>query len=85
MLEPVLGVTQPEGGFYYWPRTPIDDESFTQRLFVDENVTVLPGRYLSRSHDGIDPGINRVRMAMVSELPECVDAAERIVHFARSL
>jgi len=85
MLEPVLGVTQPEGGFYYWPRTPIDDESFTQRLFVEENVTVLPGRYLSRSHDGIDPGINRVRMAMVSELPECVDAAERIVHFARSL
>ena len=85
MLEPVLGVTQPEGGFYYWPRTPIDDESFTQRLFVEENVTVLPGRYLSRSHDGIDPGINRVRMAMVSELPECVDAAERIVHLPVTL
>jgi N-succinyldiaminopimelate aminotransferase len=85
MLAPVLGVTSPEGGFYYWPRTPIDDESFTRRLFVEENVTVLPGRYLSRPHGGVDPGMDRVRMAMVAELPECIDAAERIVHFARSL
>ncbi len=85
LLAPVLGVTHPEGGFYYWPRTPIDDESFTRRLFVEENVTVLPGRYLSRPHNGMDPGVNRVRMAMVAELPECIDAAERIAHFARSL
>jgi hypothetical protein len=33
----------------------------------------------------MDPGVNRVRMAMVAELPECIDAAERIAHFARSL
>jgi N-succinyldiaminopimelate aminotransferase len=85
MLEPVLGVAKPDGGFYYWPRTPIDDESFTQRLFVDENVTVLPGRYLSRAHDGVDPGLNRIRMAMVGDLAECIDVAERIVRFARSL
>jgi len=85
LLAPVLGVTHPEGGFYYWPRTPIDDESFTRRLFVEENVTVLPGRYLSRLQNDFDPGLNRVRMAMVGELPECIDAAERIVHFAGSL
>jgi N-succinyldiaminopimelate aminotransferase len=85
MLEPVLGVREPAGGFYYWPRTPIDDESFTRRLFVEENVTVLPGRYLSRHRSGVDPGLNRVRMAMVGELAECVDVAERIVRFARSL
>ena len=85
MLAPVLGVSEPEGGFYYWPRTPMDDEAFTRRLFVEENVTVLPGRYLSRSHDGVDPGLNRVRMAMVGELAECVDVAERILRFARSL
>jgi N-succinyldiaminopimelate aminotransferase len=85
MLAPVLGVRAPEAGFYYWPRTPIDDESFTRRLFVDEHVTVLPGRYLSRPHGGTDPGANRIRMAMVAEVAECIDAAERIIRFARTL
>jgi len=85
LLAEVLGVREPEAGFYYWPQTPIDDETFTQRLFVEENVTVLPGRYLSRPHDGGDPGVGRIRMAMVAELAECVDAAERIVRFARTL
>jgi N-succinyldiaminopimelate aminotransferase len=85
LLAGALGVTAPEGGFYYWPTTPIDDEQFTQRLFVEENVTVLPGRYLSRAHRGADPGANRIRMAMVAELDECIDAAERIVRFVRSL
>jgi N-succinyldiaminopimelate aminotransferase len=85
LLERALGVTQPQAGFYYWPTTPIDDELFTQRLFVEENVTVLPGRYLSRPQRGVDPGANRIRMAMVAELDECIDAAERIVRFARSL
>ena len=85
MLAPVLGVREPEAGFYYWPRTPIDDESFTRRLFVEENVTVLPGRYLSRPQGAADPGANRIRMAMVAELAECIDAAERIVRFARTL
>jgi N-succinyldiaminopimelate aminotransferase len=85
MLADALGVRAPEAGFYYWPRTPIDDETFTRRLFVEENVTVLPGRYLSRPHAGSDPGLGRVRMAMVAELSECIDAAERIVRFARTL
>ncbi len=85
LLAAALGVTDPQAGFYYWPTTPIDDELFTQRLFVEENVTVLPGRYLSRARNGNDPGVNRIRMAMVAELDECIDAAERIVRFARSL
>ena len=85
MLAPVLGVREPEAGFYYWPATPIDDETFSQRLFVEENITVLPGRYLSRPHAGVDPGLNRIRMAMVAEPAECIDAAERIIRFARTL
>ena len=85
LLSAALGATQPQAAFYYWPTTPIDDEQFTQRLFVAENVTVLPGRYLSRPQDGVDPGVNRIRMAMVAEQSECIDAAERIVRFVRSL
>ncbi len=84
-LKPVLDIAQPQAGFYYWPRTPIDDTIFTQRLFVEQNVTVLPGRYLSREHLGVDPGAGRVRMAMVASLEECVDAAQRIAAFVRTL
>jgi len=85
MLAEALPIQSPQAGFYYWPATPIDDESFTQRLFVEQNVTVLPGRYLSRAQHGLDPGSGRVRMAMVAPLAECVAAAQRIVDFVKGL
>jgi len=45
----------------------------------------VPGSYLSRSVDGVNPGANRVRMALVAPLAECVEAAERIRAFVKSL
>lgn len=78
ILGDVLDVEAPAGGFYLWPRTPIADTEFARRLFAEEHITVLPGSFLSRTVDGIDPGANRVRMALVPPLDECVDAARRI-------
>ncbi|MDP9107581.1 MAG: succinyldiaminopimelate transaminase, partial [Pseudomonadota bacterium] len=49
------------------------------------NVTVLPGSYLARDAHGINPGRNRIRMALVAEVDECLDAANRIATFVRSL
>jgi len=40
----------------------------------------LPGRFLAREADGINPGVNRVRMALVASPDHCVEAAQRIVH-----
>ena len=60
------------------PKTPISDEEFAQRLQAEQNVTVLPGRYLSRTVNGKNPGKNRVRMALVAPLEECVEGAKRI-------
>jgi N-succinyldiaminopimelate aminotransferase len=54
------------------------DTEFARRLYAEQNVTVLPGSYLSREHQGANPGAGRVRMALVAPLDECVDAAERI-------
>ncbi len=85
LLAGILDVREPDAGFYYWPQTPIDDTEFTRRLFVEEHVTVLPGRFLSRPQGSVDPGANRIRMAMVADLTECIDAAERIGRFARTL
>ncbi|MFE8073215.1 succinyldiaminopimelate transaminase [Marinobacteraceae bacterium S3BR75-40.1] len=78
ILKPVLNVEAPEAGFYLWPETPVDDETFARDLFEHQNVTVLPGSYLSREINGFNPGRNRVRMALVAPLEECITAAGRI-------
>ncbi|MCG6939450.1 MAG: succinyldiaminopimelate transaminase [Gammaproteobacteria bacterium] len=78
ILKPSININLPDAGFYLWLNTPIDDESFTRSLFEQQNVTVLPGSYLSRQHDGINPGKNHVRMALVAPLDECITAANRI-------
>ncbi len=85
ILEPVLEVDRPEAGFYLWPKTPLPEEAFARELFRQENLTVLPGTYLSRPGAQSDPGERRVRMALVATLDECVDAAERIRRFVASL
>ena len=69
---------KPPASFYLWPQTQYDDERFTQRLLQQTNIKVLPGSYLSRTENGINPGSNRVRMALVARTEECAEAATRI-------
>jgi len=85
ILAEVMPVARPTTAFYLWLETPIDDEAFTRGLYAAENVLVLPGRYLSRDHAGGNPGAGRVRVSLVAELAECVEAARRIARFVRSL
>ena len=86
IIEPGFDdVVIPDGGFYYWPRTPIDDQDYTARLFEEENITVLPGSFLAREFDGVNPGANRVRVALVAPLEQCVTAVERLVAFTERL
>lgn len=81
ILTPVLDVKRPDGSFYLWAKVPMDDAQFCRELFEQEHVTVVPGSYLSREVDGLNPGAGRVRMALVAPLSECVEAAQRIRHF----
>ena len=85
ILQGVLDVQQPEAGFYLWARTPVPDEEFARELYARQNVTVLPGSYLSRESAGLNPGAGRVRMALVAPLDECVDAAKRIREYLNTL
>jgi N-succinyldiaminopimelate aminotransferase len=78
-------VAMPQGGFYVWMRTPIDDAEFVRRLYHEFNVLGLPGSYLAREVKGENPGRNRVRLALVAPLEDCVEAAGRITQFARQL
>jgi len=84
VLREAMKVDFPDAGFYLWPETPFDDETFARELSAQQNVHVLPGRYLSRTVDGHNPGENRVRMALVAPVDECVEAANRIVTFVRN-
>ncbi|ABM62236.1 succinyldiaminopimelate transaminase [Halorhodospira halophila] len=82
LAEALDEVAPPPATFYLWPRTPIDDQTFTRRLWEEENVTVLPGSFLSRpGGDGTPPGAGRIRMALVPDLATCIEAAERIRRF----
>ncbi len=81
ILQDVLQLNNPAAGFYLWPRTPGNAEDFSRELFVNENVVTLPGTYLARDTVNGNPGQNRVRIALVAELQECIDAARRIRHF----
>lgn len=85
ILSGALDVQRPDGGFYLWAKTPVDDETFTRELFIREQVTVVPGSYLSRTVDGVNPGANRVRMALVAAPDECIEAARRIRRFVERL
>jgi N-succinyldiaminopimelate aminotransferase len=79
-LDGQLNVSLPDAGFYLWPKTPVPETDFARALYSEEHITVLPGSYLAREAQGINPGRNRVRMALVAELDQCVEAAQRMVH-----
>ncbi len=85
ILDGTLKVQRPEAGFYLWAKTPISDTEFARELYRQQHVSVLPGSYLSRTVDDHNPGANRVRMALVAPLDECIDAAGRIKRFIQSL
>ena len=85
LLQPVCEATLPDAAFYLWLPTPISDTEFARRLFIDKNVSVLPGSYLAREAHGINPGTNRIRVALVSSLEECAESARRIRDFYKNI
>ncbi|MGZ5225129.1 MAG: succinyldiaminopimelate transaminase [Burkholderiales bacterium] len=85
ILKPSLDVDMPDAAFYLWVRTPMPDPEFTRRLYETQGVSVLPGSYLARDAHGVNPGTNRVRIALVASTEECAEAARRIHDFVTSL
>ena len=84
LLAKVLDVKLPDAGFYLWAGVPGgDDQAFARDLLAQYNVTVLPGSFLARESQGFNPGAGRIRMALVAETQECMQAAQRIVEFVQ--
>jgi len=82
LLAQALDVKLPDAAFYLWAAVPGgDDQAFARDLLAQYNVTVLPGSFLARESQGFNPGAGRIRMALVAETQECMQAAQRIVEF----
>ena len=88
LLAGVMDVSLPDAGFYLWAGVPAafngSDTAFSQELLALYNVVVLPGSYLARDARGSNPGAGKIRMALVAETAECIEAAQRIVQFIQS-
>ena len=88
ILAKVLDVQLPDASFYLWARVPdalgLSDTEFARELLALYNVTVLPGSYLARDVNGVNPGAQRIRMALVADTAECAEAARRIAAFVQS-
>jgi len=88
ILAQVLDVQLPDASFYLWARVPdalgMSDTEFARELLALYNVTVLPGSYLARDVNGMNPGAQRIRMALVADTAECAEAARRIAEFVQT-
>lgn len=89
LLAEVMPVALPDAGFYLWADVSGlkagggDDVAFALGLLAQYNVAVLPGSLLARESAGVNPGAGRIRLALVAEADECLEAARRIVSYVR--
>ena len=98
LLATVMPVTLPDAGFYLWADVSGlaidgkvgDDVAFALGLLAQYNVAVLPGSLLARScldryGRSVNPGAGRLRLALVADLDECLEAVQRISSFTQTL
>ncbi len=80
ILQQKYIVQKPDASFYLWLAVPQgDDLAFTQLLWQKAAIKVLPGRFLARNTIHGNPGAGFVRIALVSELKDCLEAARRMI------
>ncbi len=78
IAKEILEVEIPSATFYVWLKVsnPIE---FTKTLFLKYNVKVLPGEFLAREDaNGINPGKEFVRIALVEAQEKTKNALQRI-------
>ena len=77
--QEILGIETSDATFYVWLK--VDDAlEFTQRLYRDYNVKVLPGEFLARENKaGENPGIGYIRIALVEKTIKIIEADRKSV------
>lgn len=77
-----FGYKRPEGGFFLW--LDVADygggAAVTKTLWQECGVKVVPGEYLAQTGaDGVNPGKNFIRVAMVASQDETREALTRMI------
>lgn len=85
ILGSTMELRQPDAGFYLWAKTPTSDTEFSRQLFAEQHLSVVPGSFLGRDCGSGNPGADRVRMALVAPLDQCIEGAQRIKTLIESL
>ena len=78
ILASKINLDMPPAGFYLWPDIGRDDIEFCRLAMTEQNVQLLPGQFLAREVNGVNPGRNRIRLALVEQLDLCIDGAKRL-------
>lgn len=85
ILNKMFDIKIPPAGFCLWLPIHFDDEEFTINAYRHHNLSVLPGQYLARENDGVNPGFGFLRLALVQPLEVCITASERLLECASIL
>lgn len=76
LAKEILDIDMPQATFYIWLK--VDDElKFTQELYREKNIKVLPGSFLGRN--GIGQGY--VRIALVENATKTKEVLQRLKEF----
>ena len=67
----------PDGAFYLWLKVR-DAEAFTKKLYDEEQVIVLPGKYLGAEDKGQNPAEQYLRIALVHDIESTSKALKSI-------
>jgi len=77
-----LPTCEPHGAFYSFPditSTGLDDETFSQRLLLEEKVAAIPGRYFGPGGEGF------VRCSYATAYEKIEEALMRIERFVKRI
>ncbi len=81
LLGSLVSIEIPSGGFFVWLNVKDfgGSEVFTETLWKEKGVKVLPGAYLAHQDEtGFNPGVDYVRIALVQNLDTTGEAFKRI-------
>ena len=86
LLSAGLENCTPDATLYIWQKAPdkMNSVDFAKKLLQKEiAIVVTPGAWISSAFNGINPGNNYVRFALVPTLSETKKAAEKIKKYLR--
>jgi aspartate/methionine/tyrosine aminotransferase len=84
LLGDLFGALTPPGGFFLWLDVSRwgDDVAVVERLWRDTGVKTVPGSYLTLTGPGgNNPGVGRIRLALVADAAVTLTALTRLRDF----